>query len=519
MEPACIRHTDLPGTSKLFSDFSYHFDRVARFYRHDPHQSGSYAAAARAVDYPDTRRAALVAALEAQNGPGALLKKLADPGTVAVVTGQQVGLFCGPAYTIYKALTAVRLARELTAQGIPAVPIFWLASEDHDFAEISYAHSFDSDRKPVRFAIEAPEGVKGRPCPVGSLRVENAPVEDLRRSLAGFPYRSEVAAMVEQAYAPGVTLTEGFRSLLRRILGETELLTLDPLDPSIRAIARPFLETALAAAPELKSSLLERGRELSAAGYHVQVLVEPKSSLFFLLENGERKTLRLKDAEFASLADRAADISPNALLRPVMQDYLLPTAAFIGGPGELAYLAQSQVIYDRLLGRMPVITSRAMFTLLEARTAKLLARYRLAIPETMVTEEALRERVAATLVPSNLENAFAETAVELDERLNRLNDELQRFDPTLAASLAKSRAKMKYQLGKAQRKTAREILRRDERATSDAQHLSALLFPQRHLQERFYSILPFLAAHGTDVPARLLDHVSLACPDHRVVAL
>src|SRR6185437_16026278 len=136
MQPACIRHTDLPGTSQLFADFSYHFDRVASFYQHDPHDPQSFEHAAAQIQYPDDRRAAMVQTLRAQNGDSESLRRLAQPGTVAVVTGQQLGLFSGPAYTIYKALTAVKLARELTAQGIAAVPVFWLATEDHDFAEV-----------------------------------------------------------------------------------------------------------------------------------------------------------------------------------------------------------------------------------------------------------------------------------------------------------------------------------------------------------------------------------------------
>src|SRR5579863_2551766 len=127
MEPSCIRHTELPGTSRLFADFNYNFERVARFYGYNPHDPASLAAAARQIDYPDERRAALTRALRVQNGDSEALARLASPGTVVVVTGQQVGLFGGPAYAIYKALTAVRLARDLTARGIPAVPIFWLA--------------------------------------------------------------------------------------------------------------------------------------------------------------------------------------------------------------------------------------------------------------------------------------------------------------------------------------------------------------------------------------------------------
>src|SRR6185437_6060179 len=139
MEPACIRHTDLPGTSRLFADFTYHFDRVARFYRHNPHDPDSIADAVRELNYPDGRRAAMVRALRAQNGESESLNRLAEPGTVAIVTGQQVGLFSGPAYTIYKAITAAHLARDLTRRGIPAVPVFWLATEDHDFAEVNHA--------------------------------------------------------------------------------------------------------------------------------------------------------------------------------------------------------------------------------------------------------------------------------------------------------------------------------------------------------------------------------------------
>ncbi len=519
MESACVRHTDLPGTTRFFSDFCYDFARVDRFFQHDPHNPASFAAAARAIDYPDSRRAALVTALRAQNGDSPSLRKLAEPGTVAVVTGQQVGLFCGPLYTAYKALTAVRLARDLTAQGIPAVPVFWLASEDHDFPEVNHAYGFNSSNRPERFEIDPPADAAGRPIPVGRLTVDDAPVDQLRESLAGFPHGEQIAAAVEAAYAPGVTMTQGFRTLLGELLPGTGLLTLDPLDPAIRNLAAPFLKEALNAAPDLKAALLDRGRELAAAGYHTQVLVEPKSSLFFLLEKGERITLRRKDSEFAEFQDRAADISPNALLRPVMQDYLLPTAAFIGGPGELAYLAQSQVIYDRLLGRMPVMLGRASFTLLDSRAAKILARYKLTLPEALVPEDALRERIASALVPSNLQQTFADTADELDRQLSRLNAELEGFDPTLAASLTKSRAKIAYQLEKARRKTAREILRRDARATSGAQHLSGLLFPHRHLQERFYSILPFLAAQGPALVDRLLENVTLACPDHRVLTL
>jgi uncharacterized protein YllA (UPF0747 family) len=249
------------------------------------------------------------------------------------------------------------------------------------------------------------------------------------------------------------------------------------------------------------------------------VHLEPKTSLFFLLENGVRVPQRRKDSEFGALSDRAADVSPNALLRPVMQDYLLPTLAYIGGPAELAYFAQSSVLYERLLGRMPVVMARSAFTLLDARAEKLLARYRLSVTDILVHQEALKDRLAQALVPANVEGALVDASGEIERRLAHLGEELENFDHTLAAALKKSRTKMLYQLDKMRRKTAREILRRDARAGEDAQHLTGLLYPHRHLQERFYSILPFLAKHGIDLVDQLHDAVEVGCPDHRILTL
>lgn len=519
MDSACLRHTEIPGTSKLFADFSYNFDRVARFYRHDPHQRQSYAAAVREIQYPDDRRAAMARVLEQQNPGNPLVAQFAQPGTVAVLTGQQVGLFSGPAYTIYKALTAARLAVDLNEAGIPAVPIFWVATEDHDFREVDHVWIFDAAHRPVPLRTEAPSGWRDRQSPAGSYPVEHPPLEDLRKALSGFAHGNEIVAAVADTYRPGATMGAGFRALLCKLLERIGMLMLDPLDPQLRAIGAPFMAEALKAAPDLKSSLLSRNKELAAAGYHAQVNIEPNSSLYFLLEKGERASLRRKDAEFAALQDRAADISPNALLRPVWQDFLLPTVAYIGGPAELAYLAQSQVIYDRLLGRMPVVASRASLTLLDSRAVKLLKRYGLTLTDTLASEDSLREKIAHALVPQGVANRFDETASQVRDELDGLTAEVGKLDSTLSASLAKSRAKILYQIEKMRKKTERETLRRDTRASEEAHYLGALIYPHRHPQERFYSLLPFLAEHGLDLVERLYEVVQVDCPDHRVVTL
>ncbi|HTW67870.1 MAG TPA: bacillithiol biosynthesis cysteine-adding enzyme BshC [Bryobacteraceae bacterium] len=526
MESACLRHTEIPHTSNLFSDFQYHFDRVARYYAHNPHDGASYAAAAGQIDYPDDRRAALVAALRASNGESASLDRLAQPGTLAVVTGQQVGLFSGPAYTIYKALTAIRMAAKLSESGIPTVPVFWLATEDHDVAEVNHTFIFGPDQRPIKLSVTANGGYER---PVGAIPIVDPPLDRLREVLADFPYGEEVAELARAAYPAGATFGKAFRTLLERLLAGRGLLFVDPLDESIRRLAAPLLEEAVRQDEDLHAQLIERGKMLEKAGYHAQVHVEPKTSLVFLLDGDRRARLRRQNGEYASkdgkfsaaeLIGRSEHLSPNALLRPVVQDYVLPTLAYVGGPAELAYMAQSQVLYGELLGRMPVMVSRGGFTVLDARTAKRMGRYGLNLQEVFHGEDAVRDAIARKLVPPALSGEFSNAHGAVSHAMERLREDLTAFDPTLAAAAGKSLAKITYQLSKIEHKTTRETLKRNERAGVDAASISGLIFPEKHLQERYYSILPFLARHGVnDLMDTLYEHLRLECPDHQVLVV
>jgi bacillithiol biosynthesis cysteine-adding enzyme BshC len=525
MDCACVRYTDLPHTSNLFADFTYHPDRVRSFYPHVPSDPGVFEAIAGEMHFPPDRRAALVAALRQQNGDSPALEQLALEGTVAVVTGQQVGLFSGPAYTIYKALTAVKLARNLSAQGIPAVPVFWLATEDHDFAEVNHCWVFDSGQQPIK--LEPPHSPTTSQ-PVGQFELTAPPVAELRAAFADLPFGNEVSALVEETYRPGLTMGEAFSTLLKRLLAQYGLLHLDPMSPAMRELAAPAIRSALAAAPDLTAAVLERNRALEAAGYHAQVHVEDQTSLVFLLENGRRYALRRYGRDYLQngrrfsteeLMDRAAQLSPNALLRPVVQDSMLPTIAYIGGPAELAYLAQSAVIYRAILGRMPAALHRAGFTLLDQRSRKLMTRYGLSLADCTRGDDAVRERIAARLIPPSLSGALAQTKTSVEQALDRLTRDLTGFDASLAAALGKSRQKMIYQLAKMERKIGRETMARDARVAHDAAYLSNLVYPQRHLQERLYSILPFLAKHGLGLIDDLYDCLNLDCPDHQLAVL
>jgi bacillithiol synthase len=525
MEPSCIRQTQLPGTTRLFGDYLYDFDRVREFYGPYFLDPEALTSAAQSIDFPEARRKALVSALREQNGDSAALDKLARPGTVAVVTGQQVGLFSGPAYTIFKALTAVRLADHLNRQGICAVPVFWLATEDHDLAEVDHAWVFNEHAAPVRLSVTSAVSNGG---PVGEVAPAEIPMADLRVALGGLPFADEVSEKVAAAYQPGVTLGAAFKALMQDVLHGCGLLYLDPLAPAVREIAAEFLVQAAEQAPELVSALRERNQQLTAAGYHAQVHIDDATSLLFLIGEHKRVPLRWKEERFVArdhsytaqeLRGLGERLSPNALLRPVMQDFLLPTVAYIAGPSEAAYMAQAQVLYRALLGRMPVIFPRNSFTLLDARATKLLERFDLSVPEVLDYQEKVKGLIAARLVPADLNGDFAKLRSGVEESLDHLQARLRNFDPTLESAAKKSVSKMLYQLDKLSRKTATETMRRDERAAQDATYLLNLIYPQRHLQERFYSIVPFLAKHGLDLPSRVLAQTQLACPDHMLRSL
>jgi bacillithiol biosynthesis cysteine-adding enzyme BshC len=519
-----VRHTDLPGTSRLFADAIGNPARTSAFYRHPLRNAESFRAAADEIQFSDERRAALVAALRRGNPDSPSLDRLALPGTVVVATGQQVGLFSGPAYAIYKALHAAKLAEWLTANGIPAVPVFWLATEDHDLAEVDHVWVFDSEYQPRRLQMRLPASAQ----PAGDVVLTAPPMGELRDALGGLPFGEEAAAMVEEAYRPGATMGQAFGDLLRRLLPDSGLLQVDPMLPELRELAAPAIRQAVERSGELSAGLLERDRQLAAAGYHSQVHVEESTSLVFLIENGKRLALRRGGREYLQggrrfsteeLAAKARWLSPNALLRPVVQDSMMPTVAIIGGPAEVAYFAQSEVIYRSILGRMPVAVPRAGFTVLDERSQKRMERYGLTLADFFPGEEAVRQRIAATLAPPEVSAVMSQTEAAVDGAVDRLRAALTGFDPSLAKALNLSARKIQHQLSRIEGKVGREALRRDERAARDARSLSGLIYPERHLQERIYSFLPLLAKHGPGLAEQVYEAIEPCGGEHQVLVV
>ncbi len=533
MGDTTLGRAQLPGMRRLFADLLYDFPQVERFYPHPPSLDAASAAAA-GIRLDSRHRQRLVDELGRQNQHGtaavaASLERLADARSVVVATGQQVGLLGGPVFTLYKALTAVQCAAELTRRSTPAVPVFWLATEDHDLEEVNHAWAFTEAAAPKRLEATTTGSVGAA---VGEIRLTNAQVDDFEACCQGLPYAADAVAYARAAYGEPTGFGSGFRALYRKLLADTGMLFLCPLEAGIRELAAPVMRSAIQRAPELTDALLRRGGVLRAAGYHQQVHFQESTSLLMLFEQAERVALKRKNGSYlakarayssddllARLESSPLDVSPSALLRPVVQDFLLPTAALIAGPSEAAYLAQSSVLYENLLGRMPAVLPRATFTVLDEATRKLLERYEMTPADCMVQRGELTARVANAVVPPALRRTLDSRRAEIDGLLEEIAGALQKFDPTLGASFGNSRRKIGYQLEKSQSKVAREALRREATSQRHAARLADWVYPTENMQERVYSVLSFVAKFGPGFVEAIRAEIEPGCADHKVLAL
>jgi bacillithiol synthase len=536
MECHCLRAVELPDTTPLYASYVEDFASVARFYAHAPTVE-QVSRLAGEVRLDPARRLSLTEVLRAQNsafGGNAAVEASLDrlaAGAAAIVTGQQVGLFSGPSYTIYKAATALRLARDLTAAGTPAVAIFWMAAEDHDLAEIDHCY-WPTRGEPERLELLPSEGIpKGR---VGNAPLGEAVTALLDRAsgMTEGPARHEVLRALAESYGPTETYSSAFGKLMARIFAGTGLILLDPMSAELHRFAEPVYRAALEQHDELTKELVERGAALDAAGYHAQVKVGGENTLLFVDVEGERVPLRTRNGGFALgqrtlsvaeasrlLTETPEAFSPNALLRPVVQDSLLPTAAYVGGPAEIAYFAQASVIYQRLLGRMPVIMPRAGFTLVEPRVARYLRKYGVELADIYRGQVHLRSKMEEVLLPAELARRLEDTEKALKELLAGLREPISKLDATLVGALDTAENKILYQFGNLAGKAAHAAAQRSAALDAHERELMGSLYPRGELQERSLCFLPALASQGMGLLEELMRRAAVGGAKHQVLYL
>ena len=535
MDPLCFPASRLPHSTKLFAAYGEEFSRVRRFYSRSPELAAA-ASDARTLSSRSFPRAEVCRVLRGQNetfGADAKVFESLDAleaGAVAVVTGQQVSLFSGPSYSLYKALTAIRIAHEISRTGVPAVPVFWLATEDHDLAEVAHCSWF-SGRSLLRLGLD-PSNADGRP--VGSVSLGPAissVLEQAANTLEG-EGSAEIEAVLRGCYGPRETFGSAFGKLIARLFGSAGLIVFDPMDAQLHKLAAATYRSALTQHEVLNAALSKRNRELESAGFHAQVKVSERSTLLFLMEQGRRLPLRVRNGRFTAgdasysesdllrrLESEPEVFSANALLRSIVQDSLLPTVAYVAGPAEIAYFAQSSVVYEHVLGRMPVILPRASFTLVEPPVRKLLERYGLKVEDVWAGRQQIRRRMEAQVLPRTLARQFESGQKDLGRSLSRLEKLLARLDRTLIGAAETVRRKMTYQLENLRRKAGRaQDLRKGVLGSHESLLLDSL-YPDRALQERSHCLLPYLARHGLSFLQDLQKRIHTESFQHQVLFL
>lgn len=532
MKSDCLAFTVIPHTTSLFRDYLYNFSQVRKFFAADPRDPEALRAYATGLRFDEQRRQQVAGILERQNRAfGASSQTLENiarlhSGAVASVSGQQVGLFGGPLYSTFKAVSAIRLARDLTAAGTQCVPIFWLATEDHDLAEVNHATLSSPDGLPQRLETSS-RGAKDSPMSEVRLGDEIVPVLERARELLG---DGEIADIVRDSYCPGESFGSAFAKLFARLFADFGLILMDPSDVALHQLAKPMYRAAIERAQALDEALLARGKELRAAGYHEQVKVTPESTLLFEKRDGARTVIRRGNGGFTSGRERLApdellgridsapeSFSANVLLRPAVQDFLLPTVAYFAGAAEVAYFAQAAVVYQDLLQRLTPVLPRFSATLLDARAQRLMGKYKLSLTDLFAGPDGARELLGSRSLPADLQSRFDAGASAIADTFTGVRQSLDVLDPTLSDAANASQRKVLYQLDRLRKRAAAAELRKNAEIARHADWLSATLYPGKDLQERQIAGVSYLARSGRELLEGLVERAG--CPDHQIVRL
>lgn len=529
----------LHAFSALFRHYTRHFTALADHYGGDFRQvAARQAAAERAAAYPRDRET-LVSTLLAQQTRWGLdattranIEALRHPEAVAVVTGQQVGLLTGPPYTLYKTITTLQMARQMAAEtGRPVVPVFWLEGEDHDVDEVASLTLLQGHNLARLTYAGVTHPAQGNAGPVGRLVLTEAILPVLEAVDAALPpteFKPVLMAQVRAAYAPGTTLLDAFARLMRAFFPDQGLVFIDPDDLRLKRLVTPLFRKAVEAYPAAATRLAEASARLTTT-FHAQV--QPRPTYLFLFEPEGRFHVETEGGDFhlkgidrtysrealLALVEAAPErFSPNVVLRPLVQDLLLPTAAYVAGPAEVAYFGQYRGLYDWAGLPMPIIYPRASVTLVEPKVQKVLERYHLSLADLEEELDKLFRRLV--LESLDLEAPFGQALDRLNTLLDDLTPAVEGIDRSLHTSIEATRTSLSKELDRLRERVVKAQKRQQDDLRDQLVRTRTQLMPEGRLQERTLSLLYFLNKYGPDLLPRLQDRLSVDTTTHQVLA-
>ncbi|MQA30670.1 MAG: bacillithiol biosynthesis cysteine-adding enzyme BshC [Luteitalea sp.] len=529
-----------PWIRRLAADYAYDFRAVAPFFSGDPTDRHAWADAIRRSQAHARRREDVAAVIAAQQGRRAAPapavaagRRLANPNTVAVVTGQQAGLFGGPLFTLLKALTALKLAEQVSREHqVPAVAIFWIDAEDHDWDEVRSCTVFDEALTPRDIAL--PPRTGSDPAPVSTVVLDDSilsALDDLERTLPPTEFRASMLADLRRAYAPGIGMSDGFARWIEQVLGDRGLIVYDSSDPATKPMVSTVFMRELSMPGETAKLAAAAGSDLVAHGYHSQVHSNDDGLALFHLTGG-RRAIRHQNGRMvigddphaaeelvAQAGANPALFSPNVLLRPIVQDTLFPTICYVAGPNELAYLGQLRQVYAHFGVPMPIMYPRTSATLLDSAAVRFLTRYDLPLEALQPQDESALNQLLQTQIPPVVEESFDAATRTIDEVMTRLVEALPALDPTLEGAAKSTLGRMQHDLHTLHNKLIQAAKRRDETLRRQYIRTRARAFPNGHAQERTIGFVSFLNQYGPALVERLDADLPLDLGRHWVVAI
>jgi bacillithiol biosynthesis cysteine-adding enzyme BshC len=537
-------HIDIrrfPWIRRLATDYAFDSGRLADFFSGHPAERDDWSAAIGRAQRQPHQRAAVADLLQAQQrARGAPAEALAasatlrDPQSVAIVTGQQAGLFGGPLFTLLKALTALRLAEDVrTRHRIPAVAVFWIDGEDHDWAEVRRCGLLDADLVFRATDAGAPGGADVSP--VARVRLDPTISEAIATLAATLPpteFTNDLLDGLRRAYQPGVGMAEAFGRWLDTVLGPRGLVVYDAADPAAKPLAAATFAREIETAGETSRLAREAGIRLGALGYHAQATPQEGSLALFHL-NDSREPIRAAAGGAFTIGDRTmsrddllalvhrtpAEFSPSVLLRPIVQDTIFPTACYVSGPSELAYLGQLKQVYQLFGVPMPLIAQRATATIVDSNTMRFLARHDFPLESLRARDEAALNELLGSQLPPDVDRELEQLPRVLDDHLARLATAVTSIDATLEGAARSTLGRMQDDIKRLQGKIIQAAKKKDETLRRQFHHAQAQAFPDGEPQERALGFVYFLNKYGPAVIDRLSDVLPGAPGTHYVVTV
>ncbi|MDA1094253.1 MAG: bacillithiol biosynthesis cysteine-adding enzyme BshC [Acidobacteria bacterium] len=528
-----------PGIKRLAADYGSRYSAVAPFFAGDPSSDDAWnaiIATRQAAPHGDRIAEIVMAQQRARSAPAEASEaaaRLADPQAVAIVTGQQAGLFGGPLYTILKAISAIRLARQVGARhGVPTVAVFWVDAEDHDLDEIRACHLLDADQNVATLALSLPPTSAGTPAATVQLGPDiNDVLDALAAALPPTDFTDTLTASLRHAYAPGRRLVDAFAIWLEQLLGPLGLVVFDASDPAAKPLVAPLFERELNQPGVTASLARAAGERLEHAGFHAQVETQPESVALFLMTE-RRVPVRRDGDRFAigdetvgqdellrRLHDNPASLGPNVLLRPVVQDQLFPTVCYVAGPNELAYLAQLKDVYAHFDVPMPLTAPRITASLVDAAVIKFIRRHSVAVETLHRQDESVLNALLGAQFPETVDQALQATEAALRDHMRDLSVAVATVDPTLTGAAESTLGRMERDLQNFRNKVVQAAKRRDETLRRQFTRAQTQLFPSGTPQERRVASLSFLNRYGPALIDRLATDPTLDTAHHWVISV